>query len=118
MHRRYILIACTLLVAVGAFVATTSVASSSPNPDLSPSLPASSLPKATISESERIALFNLIPADYAASAGITEDSFNNARLLRQTKVGPLYVIPGAAGGVCLTLGSSIGCNDRPTDNTV
>jgi hypothetical protein len=119
MLRNCVAVVFTLAIVTIAFIGTASVASSSPSADLSPTLPVSVLPKVNIPETDRIAIYDLISSDYAENAGITPESFDNARLLRQTEAGPLYVIPGASGGVCLALGSSsVGCNDKPTDDSV
>jgi hypothetical protein len=115
LFRNCLTVVSAIAIAIVSYFAVSSIAVSSTNPDLSSSLPASSLPKATISAADQTAIYDLIPQDYAVSAGITPGSFANARVLRQTELGPIYVIPGAKGGVCLALASSVGCNDGPTD---
>jgi len=106
------------VVVIAAFVGTSRIAAQPPNPDLPSSLPASSLPKVKLPRNDLIAINNLIPKDYAANAGVTLRSLANMRLLRETAAGPLYVIPGANGTVCLALVNSITCNDKPSDKRV
>jgi len=101
-----------IVVTLGTFVAG-SYATSSSAPDLPSWLPAAALPTVAMSSDQQLAISNLLPANDAAQYGVSSDSFANVRLLANTEVGPLYVIPGSSG-ICLTLASSISCSASPS----
>lgn len=113
MFRKLITAASIAAVGAAAFVGVSWATSPSPSkPDLPSWLPAAGLPTVTVPHSDQIAINNLISAYDVNRYGITTGSFSNARVLTQTELGPLYVIPGTRG-VCLALQSPvIACTDR------
>jgi len=98
MLKRTAFVAALLIGALVAFVgASWAIRGSSQ--DLDPSLPASALPRTQVSPTVQAAIQDLIgPA--GAGYGISADSFSQVRILTTTEEGPLYVVPGANGGVC------------------
>jgi hypothetical protein len=108
------MVASIAAFASAAFVATslaTGVSSGS-GPDLPAWLPAATLPVVAVPNDAQLAISNLISSDDAAKYGITPASFLSARVLTQTDIGPLYVLPGATG-ICLAFSSTptIACTD-------
>jgi hypothetical protein len=108
IKRRHV--AGLVVTAAGMFCAVAYATAAQPGANLPSSLPAAALPIASIGHDAAIALNNLIPVAAAEKYGITEDSYNHVRILQNTEVGPLYVIPGA-NGVCLALTNTSGCSD-------
>ena len=103
-------------LAAAAFVGTSYATASEP-PDLPPSLPAAALPKTAVPDDVRVATSNLISDEAASHFGITDRSFENARLLTRTSQGPVFVIPGASG-LCLALANSVACSELPTKDPI
>lgn len=97
------------LVAFGAAFLTTSLASSR-QPPLQANFPAASLHQVSLSPAERLAISNLMGVELGARVGITDASYDNARLVGHTSVGPLYLILGTSGA-CLYLSDAISCGD-------
>jgi len=90
-------------VAGAAFAGVSwATSASTGDPDLPSWLPAASLPTVTVPTDDQLAINNLISIDDASAYGITTGSYANARILTQTDLGPLYVIPGT-NGICLAL---------------
>jgi len=107
----------SVAISVAAFGGATWATASSGSADLPQSLPASQLARTPIPDSERVAINNLIPLDEASRYGIVPSSFDNARLLAATELGPLIILPGT-NGACLILSSTSACtgklDGRPT----
>jgi hypothetical protein len=91
------------------------------------SFPAAELPSVALPEPARLAAQNLIGGS-AERLGITAASFENAKVLTETTLGPIYVVFGEKG-VCLALvpregvapdrevpaGTACGANGDPRD---
>lgn len=110
MVGKLLLTASVLALACAAFIGASWARTPSSKPDLPSWLPASALPKAQLSQTDQVAINNLISREDAARYGVTSDSFANARVLTKTEIGSLYVIPGR-NGICLALASAVACSD-------
>jgi hypothetical protein len=97
------------LVAFGAAFLTTSLASSR-QPQLRANFPAANLPQVALSAGERVTINNLLGIELGARAGITADSYDHARVVGHTSVGPLYLLLGTSGA-CLYLNDAVSCGD-------
>lgn len=95
---------------VGTFFLTTNAIGSDPPLDLRPNLPVRDLAPSPPTQADRLAINNLIGADFATRFGITSESYDVARLIAETSIGRFYVIPGAHG-LCLSLASGVACGD-------
>jgi hypothetical protein len=106
---RKLVTAVSVAVVAGAAFVTASwamSASSTSRPDLPPWLTATALPTVAVPDAAQVAINNLISTDDASRYGITAESFSNARVLTQTDLGPLYVIPGTSG-LCLAVSTPV-----------
>lgn len=114
MFRNILFGVSAVIVAVAAFLGTLHLTKSLPHPDLPPSLPASDLQKVIVPRAKQIAINNLIAEEGVSRYGIVSESYNNARVLTKTELGPLYIIPGT-NGMCLALlsvlRSGVSCSD-------
>jgi hypothetical protein len=108
--RRLFLVALAMIIGCAAFLGASFATAAPGGPDLPAWLPAAALGKVDISSQQQIEINNLIPSVEADRYGITPGSFNNVRLLANTKLGSLYVIPGRSG-VCLALAQAVACAD-------
>jgi hypothetical protein len=109
MMRTAVIISITLATGVLAFAATSWAVGQDPEPRLRANLPAAALPAIALDESEAIKINNLL-GELGPRAGITLDSYERVRLLANTAVGPLYLIPGTRGA-CMSLADGAGCGD-------
>lgn len=114
MHRA-VIIGITLATGVLAFAATSFAVDQDPEPRLRANLPAAGLPAFALDESEAIKINNLL-GEFGSSAGVTRDSYKQVRVLADTSVGPLYLIPGA-DSACLALAEGAGCGDPGAANS-
>jgi hypothetical protein len=115
MFRRALMIGATVAIGVLAFAATSFALGGDPQPRFRDNLPAAQLPAAALDATEAARISNLADAGTSV-AGLTAESYSQARLISQTAAGPLHVIPGTRGA-CLSLGTAVGCGDPGAPGT-
>lgn len=104
MFQKFLVAILAAAVACAAFLGASMATASPGDPDLPSWVPAAALAKTSVSQHDQIAINNLIPSQEAGRLGISPGSFNNARVLTDTQLGSLYIIPGRSG-LCLALSS-------------
>ena len=115
MLKRILVLAAAAATGIAAFIGTS--LASTPGGDVSPTLPAAALPRATLTSDVLAAIETLIPSDIANRYGITSDSYGNTRNLADTAAGRLYVLPGS-NGLCIVLLPAASCGDPVTEHVV
>lgn len=113
MIRKTLLCAAAAATAFVAFAATSLAVNGDAQPRLRANLPAASLPAVALAREDAIAVNNIV-GPISDTAGITPESYSHLRLLSQTSVGPLYLIPGTHG-TCLSLRYGAACGDPGGD---
>lgn len=105
--------AVSLVVSIGtlvaAFLVTTAIASPQ-SPDIRSDLPVAQLQPVSVPRDQRLAINDLLAHEFGARIGITAESYDRAREITRTSVGPLYLIPGTSGA-CLYLAAAVSCGD-------
>lgn len=107
--RKAVIIGTTLATGLLTFAATSVAVGRDPEPRLRANLPAAALQATALDETVAIEINNVI-AESGSRAGITPASYREVRLLVNTRVGPLYLIPGTTG-TCMFLDSTSVCGD-------
>ncbi len=110
--RKGVLLALTVTAVSGTalFVTSAVVSAGDPPGDPHANLPVTSLPRTPLLSGLSTALSR---APDAASFGITSATFNEARVLARTSVGPLYYLAPGQGN-CLVLDSALACGKQIT----
>lgn len=110
MSRRFVSGAVIAAISALAFTATSFAVRAGSGPALPPDVPAANLPTVALTDAQKVAISDEIQAPVATRFGIGADSFNAARLVASTSLGPLYLIPGSSGA-CLALANAVSCGD-------
>jgi hypothetical protein len=74
------------------------------------------LPPVALPDDEAVAINNLL-GGLASEAGITTESYTQARLLSQTPLGSLYLIPGTLGACVVLAAQFASCGDPGAEGT-
>lgn len=109
MLRTTIAIASMIVTAFLTFVVAAPALSGDDTPRFRDNLPARELAPISLSENEAVRVNNILGL-LGEDVGITPSSYDQVRVLAETAVGPLYLIPGA-NGACLFLVSRSACGD-------
>jgi hypothetical protein len=78
-------------------------------PTISSSLGVAKLPQSTVPSADVLRINDLL-GTHAGDYGISMQSFDEARVVGSTSVGPLYFIPGS-NGECLALSDAVECGN-------
>jgi hypothetical protein len=109
MIRKTAIVVSVLCTTVFAYAATAFALETSPEPRIRSNLPVAALPATALGRDEALRVNNLL-GELGPATGVTHQSYEQARRLSETAVGPLYLIPGTRG-VCMTLAEGAGCGD-------
>jgi hypothetical protein len=107
--RRRLLPLYALAVFVTAFTVTSFAQGTEGTPRFRDGLPAVALSQTALDTEQQLAAANAI-GEGATNVGISAASFSDVRVIAQTSLGPLILVPGTHGA-CLVLASSSACGD-------
>jgi hypothetical protein len=110
MFRKLMIVGSVVVAAVAAFAATSHAIRANTKPRLRSNLPVANRPAVSLDHGTAITVNNVIGADNLSRFGITNSSYDQARVVARTSAGVAYLIPGSRGA-CLVFAVEASCGD-------